>query len=71
MADKKVPQKSLHREIKSLSKVVDKQNNYWRRFLLGLVFGTGTAIGATFIGGLILYIFSLLFGSTDLVSFLK
>jgi hypothetical protein len=71
MAQEKSQTKNLEKTIQGLTKVIDKQNSYWRRFLIGLVFGTGTAIGATIFAGLIIYLFSILVGSSDIAPFLQ
>ena len=70
MPQEKSKTKNLEDAIQELTKVIDKQNIFWRRFVLGLIFGTGTAIGATIFAGLLLYLFSLLFGSSDVAQFL-
>ena len=48
------PQNDLERNIEQLTRAVEKQNSYVQRFLLGIVGGIGTAIGATVIAGLVL-----------------
>ncbi len=70
MAQEKSKTKDLEKTIQELTNVLDKQSILWRRFLIGLVFGTGTAIGATIFAGLIIYLFSLLFGTSTIATFL-
>jgi hypothetical protein len=48
------PQNDLERNIARLADAVEKQNAMPRRFLLGIVSGIGTAIGATAIAGIVL-----------------
>ncbi len=46
---------SLIIEVSKLTKVLEKQNSWKERLLLGMVQGVGTAIGATVIAGMALY----------------
>ncbi len=52
---KKSPGKELATEVRKLTMVIEKQNRLRWRFLYGLFFGVGSAIGATVIAGLIIY----------------
>jgi len=43
---------SLASEVGRLARATEQQNVFWRRFLSGILFGIGTAIGASFIAAL-------------------
>jgi hypothetical protein len=48
--------KQLEKNIKELSEILEKQNSFKMVVLRGVVFGLGSAIGATVIAGLVLVI---------------
>ena len=45
--------KSLSKEVSRMADILDKQNHLKRRFLLGLIFGLGTALGASVIASIL------------------
>ncbi len=45
----------LIKEISRTAAALEKQNNPGARFILGIVFGVGTAIGASIIASLVLF----------------
>lgn len=51
---KAAPKKqTLERELRVLNETLQRQNNFGRRFLLGISFGLGTAVGASIIFSLV------------------
>ncbi len=53
-----------------LADALEKQNLYHRRFLSGLIFGVGTAIGASVIATLIIVTLSRVFSLVGIANFL-
>ncbi len=53
-----------------LANALEKQNLYHRRFLNGLIFGVGTAIGASVIATLIIVTLSRVFSLVGIANFL-
>lgn len=49
---------SLTKQLKKMAEVQKKQNRLPRRFLVGLFFGLGTAIGASVIAAILIFIIS-------------
>lgn len=39
----------IEQELATLNVQLARQNNFWRRFVMGILFGLGTAIGASLI----------------------
>lgn len=58
--------KALIREIKQLHKVLSRLNSPWRRLLLGVVSGLGSAIGAIVVAAFLFLWFSQLIEGTAL-----
>lgn len=50
--------RALSKETRRLADQAEKQNRISRRFLVGLVFGVGTAIGASVVATLIIFFLS-------------
>ncbi len=55
-APKKSPEKALAKEVRRLTDIIQARGRLRRRFLSGLFFGVGSAIGATVVAGIIIYI---------------
>jgi hypothetical protein len=51
-------QKILIREIRELTKEVRLSNSFWRKFLLALLTGLGTVIGATVLVAVLIFFLS-------------
>lgn len=47
---------ALAKEVAHLSRVIQRQNVWHYRLLLGIVQGVGTVIGATVVAGVLLYV---------------
>lgn len=55
---KKHSSENIAKQLKIGNEILEKQNRLSRRFLFGLFFGIGTAIGATAVGGIAIYFIS-------------
>ena len=55
MTDQLDPHDRLAEELAHLAETLDRQNSWARRFLLGIAGGVGTALGATVIAGVVLF----------------
>jgi len=61
----------LQNEIRLLAHQVKKQNSYVHKFLLGVVSGLGTAIGATIVASILILILSFFVRSIEDIPILK
>lgn len=50
--------RALAKETQRIANQLEKQNNLSRRFVVGILFGVGTALGASLIATIIIVIFS-------------
>ncbi len=57
-SQKKDPSTDIAKQLKIGNELLEKQNKLSRRFLFGLFFGIGTALGATSVGGITIYFIS-------------
>lgn len=66
MANKKnLDQKQLSTEIAHLTQQVRLHNSFVRRFLMGIVAGVGTAVGATIVASVLVYSLSRIIKTVD------
>lgn len=63
--------KALNRQLKLLNRNLEKLNSPVRRFMLGVIAGIGSAIGATIFAGLILLLLSQFVRSLEDIPILK
>ena len=56
----------LAKEVHHLADVQERRNKFSRRFYSGVVFGLGTALGASIIAAVVLYILSKIFQTIGL-----
>ncbi len=59
----------LEVELSRIAKALERQNDFKRRFLVGVVFGLGTALGASIVASLIILSFSSLLSAFGLDQF--
>jgi hypothetical protein len=60
------PERELAKSVQELSKVFKLYISFKRRFFLGIVFGLGSALGATVIAAIVLIILSRLIQATGI-----
>ncbi|PJA45245.1 hypothetical protein CO174_04030 [Candidatus Uhrbacteria bacterium CG_4_9_14_3_um_filter_50_9] len=63
-------QDDLSKEVRHLADLIRVRGTFKRRFFDGLIFGLGSAIGATLVAGIVLYILSQVFEATGLIEFI-
>ena len=49
----------LSSQIKRLTKAIEKQNSFYHNFLVGVVRGLGTALGASFVAAIVIMLLSI------------
>ena len=64
----KKDESTLESAVIRLSEVVEKQTQLKHKFLSGLVFGLGTALGASVFAGIIIYVLSQIFSAAGIVN---
>jgi hypothetical protein len=61
----------LAKEISQLTEIIRVRGSLKRRFLDGIMFGLGSAIGATLIAGIVIFILSRIFEATGFVEVIE
>jgi len=74
MRDDKQPktqsEQGLKAEVRKLRETLERVNTVSTKFFLGIVGGVGTAVGATIVAAILLYILSRVFEGTQLEMFI-
>ena len=67
----KISLSGIETELSTLNKHLEKQNSIPRKFLSSILTGLGTAIGATLVAGIVIYIILRIAEATNILDFLS